>query len=81
MREMQAALHTDRSVMALASALVWIGNGVAFYQGFILDNRNLQPSALGDDCPVVNSRRGNVCLLPFHANFGLADFHGSSSES
>ncbi len=28
MREMQAALHTDRSVLALASALVWIGNGV-----------------------------------------------------
>jgi MFS family permease len=28
MREMQAALHTDRSVVALASALVWIGNGL-----------------------------------------------------
>ena len=28
LREMQAALHTDRSVLALASALVWIGNGV-----------------------------------------------------
>jgi MFS family permease len=28
LREMQAALHTDRSVLSLASALVWIGNGV-----------------------------------------------------
>jgi MFS family permease len=28
LREMQAALHTDRSVVSMASALVWIGNGV-----------------------------------------------------
>jgi MFS family permease len=28
LREMQAAMHTDRSVLAMASALVWIGNGV-----------------------------------------------------
>ncbi|HEY0183017.1 MAG TPA: MFS transporter [Rhodopila sp.] len=28
MRDIQAALHTDRSVVSLASALVWIGNGV-----------------------------------------------------
>jgi MFS family permease len=28
LRDMQAAMHTDRSVLALASALVWIGNGV-----------------------------------------------------
>jgi MFS family permease len=28
LREMQGALHTDRSVVSLASALVWIGNGV-----------------------------------------------------
>ncbi|HEX2943995.1 MAG TPA: MFS transporter [Rhodopila sp.] len=27
LREIQAALHTDRSVVSLASALVWIGNG------------------------------------------------------
>ncbi|MDB5399021.1 MAG: hypothetical protein QOD93_458 [Acetobacteraceae bacterium] len=28
LRDIQAALHTDRSVVSLASALVWIGNGV-----------------------------------------------------
>ncbi len=28
LRDMQAAMHTDRSVLALASALVWIGTGV-----------------------------------------------------
>jgi MFS family permease len=28
LRDMQAAMHTDRSVLSLASALVWIGNGV-----------------------------------------------------
>jgi MFS family permease len=28
MRDMQAALHTDRSVMSIASSLVWIGNGL-----------------------------------------------------
>jgi MFS family permease len=28
LRDMQAALHTDRSVVSMASALVWIGNGV-----------------------------------------------------
>jgi MFS family permease len=28
MRSMQAAMHTDRSVLSLASALVWIGTGV-----------------------------------------------------
>lgn len=28
LRDIQASLHTDRSVVSLASALVWIGNGV-----------------------------------------------------
>jgi MFS family permease len=28
LRDMQSAMHTDRSVVSLASALVWIGNGV-----------------------------------------------------
>ncbi|MEA2741184.1 MAG: hypothetical protein QOH05_4491 [Acetobacteraceae bacterium] len=28
LRDIQAAMHTDRSVVSLASALVWIGNGV-----------------------------------------------------
>jgi hypothetical protein len=28
LRDMQAALHTDRSILSLASALVWIGNGL-----------------------------------------------------
>jgi MFS family permease len=28
LRDIQAAMHTDRSVIALASSLVWIGNGV-----------------------------------------------------
>ena len=28
MRDMQTALHTDRSVISLANALVWIGTGV-----------------------------------------------------
>ena len=28
LRDIQAALHTDRSVVAMASALVWIGNGI-----------------------------------------------------
>jgi MFS family permease len=28
LRDMQAAMHTDRSVLSMASALVWIGNGV-----------------------------------------------------
>ena len=28
LRDMQAAMHTDRSVLSLANALVWIGNGV-----------------------------------------------------
>ena len=28
LRDMQTALHTDRSVLSMASALVWIGNGL-----------------------------------------------------
>jgi MFS family permease len=28
LRDIQAALHTDRSVVAMASALVWVGNGI-----------------------------------------------------
>src|ERR1700744_6019966 len=28
LRDIQAAMHTDRSVISLASSLVWIGNGV-----------------------------------------------------
>ena len=43
MRDMQAALHTDRSVLALASALVWIGSGVGgVLMGWLADRIGLR---------------------------------------
>jgi MFS family permease len=46
MREMQAALHTDRSVLALASALVWIGNGVGgIPMGWLADRIGIRSTA------------------------------------
>jgi MFS family permease len=38
LRDMQAAMHTDRSVLSMASALVWIGNGVGgIFMGWLAD--------------------------------------------
>lgn len=38
MKQMQAALHTDRSVLSLATALVWIGNGTGgILMGWLAD--------------------------------------------
>jgi MFS family permease len=49
MRDMQAALHTDRSVLSLASALVWIGNGVGgIPMGWLADRIGIRKTvALG----------------------------------
>jgi MFS family permease len=49
MRDMQAAMHTDRSVLSLASALVWIGNGVGgIPMGWLADRIGIRKTvALG----------------------------------
>ena len=47
MRDMQAALHTDRSVMSLASALVWIGNGLGgIPMGWLADRIGIRRTVL-----------------------------------
>ena len=49
LRDMQAAMHTDRSVLAMASALVWIGNGVGgIPMGWLADRIGIRTTvALG----------------------------------
>jgi MFS family permease len=49
LRDIQAAMHTDRSVVSLASALVWIGNGVGgIPMGWLADRIGIRKTvALG----------------------------------
>jgi MFS family permease len=47
MRDMQAALHTDRSVLSLASALVWIGNGLGgIPMGWLADRIGIRKTVM-----------------------------------
>jgi MFS family permease len=47
LRDMQAALHTDRSILSLASALVWIGNGVGgIPMGWVADRIGIRSTVL-----------------------------------
>lgn len=47
LREMQAALHTDRSMLSLASALVWIGNGIGgIPMGWLADRIGIRRTVL-----------------------------------
>jgi MFS family permease len=47
LRDMQAALHTDRSVLSLASALVWIGNGVGgIPMGWVADRIGIRRTVM-----------------------------------
>jgi MFS family permease len=52
LRDIQAAMHTDRSVVSLASALVWIGNGVGgIPMGWLADRIGIRKTvALGTVC-------------------------------
>ena len=49
LRDMQAAMHTERSVLAMASALVWIGSGVGgIPMGWLADRIGIRKTvALG----------------------------------
>jgi MFS family permease len=47
MKPMQAALHTDRSVLSLASALVWIGNGAGgIPMGWLADRIGIRKTVI-----------------------------------
>jgi MFS family permease len=47
LRDMQMALHTDRSVLSLASALVWIGNGAGgIPMGWVADRIGIRRTVL-----------------------------------
>ena len=47
LRDMQAALHTDRSILALASALVWVGTGVGgIPMGWVADRIGIRTTVL-----------------------------------
>jgi MFS family permease len=68
MRDMQAALHTDRSVIALASALVWIGNGVGgIPMGWLADRIGIRKTVaigtLSMACGMALSSLGSVWAL------------------
>jgi len=47
LRDMQAAMHTDRSILSLASALVWIGNGMGgIPMGWVADRIGIRSTVL-----------------------------------
>jgi MFS family permease len=47
LRDMQAGLHTDRSILSLASALVWIGNGLGgIPMGWVADRIGIRATVL-----------------------------------
>ncbi|MEA2789816.1 MAG: hypothetical protein QOG73_2222 [Acetobacteraceae bacterium] len=47
MRDIQAAMHTDRSVLSLASALVWIGNGLGgIPMGWLADRIGIRKTVM-----------------------------------
>jgi MFS family permease len=73
MREMQAALHTDRSVLALASALVWIGNGVGgIPMGWLADRIGIRSTvAIG-----TLSMAGGLALSSMGTVWALYIGHG-----
>ena len=52
LRDIQASLHTDRSVVSLASALVWIGNGLGgIPMGWLADRIGIRKTvAIGTLC-------------------------------
>jgi MFS family permease len=62
MREIQAAMHTDRSVLSLASALVWIGNGVGgIPMGWLADRIGIRKTvALGTLCMTAGMALSSV---------------------
>ena len=73
LRDMQAALHTDRSVVALASALVWIGNGVGgIPMGWLADRIGIRKTvALG-----TVSMAGGMALSSLGSVWALYVGHG-----
>jgi MFS family permease len=47
MKQMQEALHTDRSVLSLASALVWMGNGTGgILMGWLADRIGIRTTVM-----------------------------------
>jgi MFS family permease len=68
MLDMQTALHTDRSVLSLASALVWIGNGVGgIPMGWLADRIGIRKTvaigALSMAAGMVLSSTGTIWAL------------------
>src|ERR1700676_3527187 len=68
LRDMQAAMHTDRSVLALANALVWIGNGVGgIPMGWLADRigirRTVATGAVAMAAGLALSSMGTVWAL------------------
>jgi MFS family permease len=68
MLDIQAALHTDRSVLSLASALVWIGNGVGgIPMGWLADRIGIRKTvaigALSMAAGMVLSSTGTIWAL------------------
>jgi MFS family permease len=68
LRDIQAAMHTDRSVISLASSLVWIGNGVGGVpMGWLADRIGIRKTvamgALSMACGMTLSSLGSVWAL------------------
>ena len=68
LRDIQAAMHTDRSVVSLASALVWMGNGLGgIPMGWLADRIGIRKTvAMGTLCMAAGlalSSLGSVWAL------------------
>ncbi len=68
LREIQAAMHTDRSVLSMANALVWVGTGVGgIPMGWLADRIGIRKTvAMGTLAMAVGlvlSTRGSVWAL------------------
>jgi MFS family permease len=68
LRDIQAAMHTDRSMISLASSLVWIGNGVGGVpMGWLADRIGIRKTvamgALSMACGMALSSLGTVWAL------------------
>jgi MFS family permease len=68
LRDMQAALHTDRSILSLASALAWMGNGLGgIPMGWVADRIGIRKTVLLGALMMATglalSSLGTVCAL------------------
>ncbi|HTR87450.1 MAG TPA: MFS transporter [Reyranella sp.] len=73
MKTMQSALHTDRSVLALAGSLVWVGTGAGgIFMGWLSDRIGVRATVLIGACMIA----GGLALSSVGSIWALYIGHG-----